>query len=292
MLPAMSTPPDLRGRVCLVTGATQGIGKETALALARMGAEVLIVARDRARGQATADALRAASPTGAGDVLLSDLSSQASIRALAAEVRERCPRLHVLVNNAGGINMKRRLTVDELETTFATNHLGYFLLTELLRDLLVASAPARVVNVASRAHLRGAIDFDDLQGERRYDPWAAYCQSKLANVLHAAELARRLAGTGVTANALHPGVIASGFGRGERSLLSIAVRLGAPFLSSPKKGARTSIYLASSPEVEGVTGRYFARCAETTPSRRARDADTARRLWDVSAELTGLPANG
>jgi NAD(P)-dependent dehydrogenase (short-subunit alcohol dehydrogenase family) len=279
----------MQGRVCLVTGATQGIGRETALGLARLGAEVHLVARDRARGEAVvAEVGRAAA--GKASLLVADLASQASIRALAEEVKARLPRLHVLVNNAGAIFTARALSADGIEMTFALNHLGYFLLTGLLADRLRASAPARVVSVSSSAHQSARIDFGDLQGERGYSGWKAYAQSKLANVLFTRELARRLAGSGVTANCLHPGVVATGFGKNNAGPFSWGVRIAAPFFLGPARGARTSIWLASSPEVERVTGEYFSRCKVARVSDAARDEAAARRLWEESARLTGLAA--
>ncbi len=279
----------MQGRVCLVTGATQGIGRETALGLARLGADVHVVARDRARGEAVLVEVRRAGG-GNASLFLADLASQASTRALAEEVKARLPRLHVLVNNAGGIFTERALSPDRIEMTFALNHLGYFLLTGLLVDRLRASAPARVVSVSSSAHVGARIDFDDLQGERGYSGWRAYGQSKLANVLFTRELARRLAGSGVTANCLHPGVVATGFGKNNAGPFSWGVRIAAPFFLSAARGARTSIWLASSPEVAGVTGEYFARCRVAKVSVAARDDAAARRLWEASARLTGLAA--
>jgi NAD(P)-dependent dehydrogenase (short-subunit alcohol dehydrogenase family) len=276
----------LQGRIALVTGATNGIGRVTALELARMGARVLIVARDRVRGQATAAGIRDATGAPAPDVLLGDLSSQAEVRRLAREVRERTPRLDLLVNNAGAIFAEREVSADGLEMTFALNHLAYFHLTLELLPLLEQAPRSRIVNVSSVAHERGRIDFDDLQGERSYSMWKAYQQSKLANVLFTRELARRLGSRDVTANALHPGVIASGFGRNGRGLFSWLVALGAPLLSSPEKGARTTLHVATSPDLQGVTGRYFSDCREKAPARAARDDDAALRLWQISETLT------
>jgi NAD(P)-dependent dehydrogenase (short-subunit alcohol dehydrogenase family) len=256
----------LEDRTCLVTGATSGIGLETALGLAREGARVLIVGRDPARGEAARESIVRRSGNDRVELLLADLASLREIRKLADEVRARCPALHVLVNNAGIVSQRRELSVDGFEVTFAVNHLAYFALTSLLVELLRASAPARVVNVASDAHQFGSIDWDDLQSERRYRGvplWSAmrvYGTSKLLNILFTTELARRLDGSGVT------------------SLLR-------PFMLSPAEGARTSIHLASSPELSEVSGRYFARMREARCSSAAQDADAARRLWQVSAEL-------
>jgi retinol dehydrogenase-12 len=275
----------LSGRVALVTGATNGIGQVTAREFARMGARTLIVARDPGRGEASARAIRDATGASA-EVLVADLSSREQVRRLAGEVRERAGRLDLLVNNAGAIFAERRVSADGVEMTLALNHLAYFLLTLELLPLLAASPEARVVNVASMAHEHGAIDFDDLQGERGYGMWKAYGQSKLANVLFTAELARRLAGSRVTANALHPGAVASGFGRDHPGFFGKLVAIGAPFLASPEKGARTTLHVATAPALLGVSGRYFSACRERLPSRAARDPDTALRLWQISEAMT------
>lgn len=272
----------------MITGPTGGIGRAAAVALAAKGASLALVCRDVARGEALAAELRAAGARGAVDVVRADFASQPSIREAAAELLRRYPRIDVLINNAGAIFTSRKSTAEGLELTFAVNHLGYVLLTALLLDRLRASAPARIINVASAAHHRGHIHFDDLQLERRWGSWRAYGQSKLANVLYTYELARRLEGSGVTVNALHPGVVATGFGRNDGALMRIAVKLAAPFLIGPEKGAETTIYLASSPEVEGTTGKYFARCKPARSSRESRDADVARRLFELSERLVGL----
>lgn len=272
----------------MVTGANAGIGRVTALVLARMGATVIMVCRNRERSEPVLREIRQATGNQEVHLMIADFASQRSIRELAAAFRRRYDRLDVLVNNAGAINFDRSLTEDGLETTFAVNHLGYFLLTNLLLDRLVASAPARVINVSSNAHRAGRIDFDDLQGARRYSGWKAYAQSKLANILFTVELARRLEGTGVTVNALHPGFVSSNFATGT-PLSRLGMRLLRPFTITPEKGAETSIYLATSPEVEGVTGRYFVRKRVVEPAPAATDPAAARRLWQVSAELTGLP---
>lgn len=284
------TEPEMRGKVCLVTGSSSGIGKETALGLARLGATVVMVCRDRARGEAARYEIASAGGGATVDLLLADLSSQAAIHSLAEELTSRYPRIDVLVNNAGALNTARRLTDDGIEMTFAVNHLAYFLLTNLLLDTLKASAPARIVNVASDSHTNAHINFDDLQGARRYRGMQAYGQSKLANILFTYELARRLQGSGVTANCLHPGVVATGFGHNNGRLISLGFRLIAPFVTKPDEGAKTSIYLASSPQVDGVSGKYFVKCKETRSSAASYDEAAARRLWDLSAELTHLDA--
>jgi len=275
----------------MVTGATSGIGRETARALARMGATVVIVARSAERGNATVQEIARESPASAVHWMPCDFSSQADIRALAWTFRARFDRLHVLVNNAGAILGERRLTRDGVEATFATNHLGYFLLTQLLTDLLVASAPARVVNVASEAHRAGRFVWDDLSYERRrYWSLGAYATSKLANIVWSAELSRRLEGRGVTSNALHPGVVGSEFGRSGSPMIRLTYRALRPFFRSVEQGAATSIHLASSSAVQGLTGLYFSGRKPITPSRSARDPEAARELWRVSERLIGEPA--
>jgi len=274
--------------VCLVTGGNSGIGFATARELARMGANVSIVCRDRARGEKALQDLKSQSEGGNLELLVADLSSQASIRELARSFREKHDRLHVLVNNAGTANGKRELTVDGYERTFATNHLGYFLLTELLRDLLVASAPARVVNVASQAQQMGQIRFDDLMGERRYGSWGAYSQSKLANVVFTYELARRLAGSGVTVNCLHPGTVATNLVSNVGPILRTAARVGRFFLLTPEKGAETVVWLASSPEVAGISGKFFERKRQIRSQPASYDPALGKRLWEVSEQLTQL----
>lgn len=277
----------MTGKTVLVTGASRGIGKAAATGLAKLGAAVGIVARDAARGAAAVDDITAVSGNRDVHLFVADLSIQAEVRRLAHEVDDRLGRLDVLINNAGAVNMTRNVTADGIETTFAVNHLAYFLLTTLLLPLLEMSAPSRIVNVSSAAAKGAAIDFDDLQGEQRYSGWRAYAQSKLANILFTEELARRLEGTGVTANCLHPGVIRSGFGKNGRGLMRLGWILAGPFLASPEKGAETIVYLASSPEVAGVTGKYFYRCREASAPAAAHDRLLAASLWDVSEELTG-----
>ena len=276
------------GRTVVVTGATSGIGRETALGLARMGASVAVVARDPVRGEQVRREVEAAGGRRA-ELFVADLAALAEVRRLAAELEARLPRIDVLLNNAGAMHAHRKLSADGLELTFAVNHLAPFLLTHLLRARLLASAPARVVTVASEAHRMAPLDLDDLQAERGYRAMVVYGRSKLANVLFAAELARRLDGTGVTSNSLHPGVVATGFGRNDPGLMRTLVSLAGPFLVSPEKGARTSIFAASAPELAAVTGRYLKGSREAVPSAAARDAATAARLWERSARLAGLP---
>ncbi|QSQ11128.1 SDR family oxidoreductase [Myxococcus landrumensis] len=278
----------LDGKVCLITGATGGIGLETAKALGRMGATLVLVGRDPGRTQAAVDAVKQAVAGAQVDTLRADLSSMQSVRALADDFRSRYSRLDVLLNNAGLIIDRRQTTVDGFEATLATNHLAPFLLTHLLMDTLMASGPARVVNVSSDAHRVGKVDFDDLQSERSYDGFRVYATSKLANILFTRALAKRLAGTAVTTNAVHPGVVRTGFGHNTEGFFRWIVKLGAPFMLSAEGGARTSIYLSSSPEVEGVSGQYFIRRRQRKPSAAARDDASAERLWIESARLTGV----
>ena len=276
----------MRGKTCVVTGASSGIGLETAVALAQVGARVAVVCRTAEKGEHTVREIRRRSRS--ADVLLfvGDLASQRAVRAVASQLAGALSRLDVLVNNAGLMLGERVMTEDGVETTLAVNHLAYFLLARLLEPTLVASAPARIVNVASRAHESGTLRFDDLMGARAYDGWKAYAHSKLANVVFTYELARRLEGTGVTANCLHPGVVGTNIGNAGPSLIRFGIRLVRPFLLSPAKGAATSIYLASSPEVEGVSGKYFVDGREQRSSDESYDLAGAARLWKVSEELT------
>jgi len=277
---------DLGGKSFVITGAGSGIGKSTAMALAKAGANLLLICRDGVRGEATAEEIREESDNPLVNVILADLASQESIREMAHAIHGRLSHLDVLINNAGIHCAERRLSPDGFELTFATNHLAYFLLTQLLLDLLKASESARIVNVSSEAHRRGTIDFDNLQGEKQYRAFRAYSNSKLANILFTYELAERLKGTRVTVNCLHPGTVRTNFGRGDPGFFRTVVKLAAPFMLSPEKGAETSIYLASSPEVEGVSGKYFIKCAEARSSPESYDQAKARRLWEVSEEMT------
>jgi NAD(P)-dependent dehydrogenase (short-subunit alcohol dehydrogenase family) len=285
MTPTPERP--MAGRTVLVTGGTSGIGGATAAGLAALGARVGVVGRDRGRAQTAAERIRAAG--GQADVFVADLSAQREVRRLAHEVLASYPRLDVLVNNVGGYWAHRHPTEDGLERTFALNHLAPFLLTNLLLPRLQASAPARVVTVSSGAQAMGRIDFDDLQGERDYRGQRAYNQSKLANVLFTYELARRLEGTGVTATVLHPGVVRTAFGQEDSGRwMGLMLPVVRPFMKSPEEGARTSVHLASSPEVEGVTGQYFVNERPARSSRASYDQAAAARLWDISERLVHL----
>ncbi len=284
------TTLNVRTKVCLLTGATRGIGRAAADMLARTGLTLVLVGRDKARVEETVREVRAATGQGAVEGLVADLSLRSEVRRLASEVRARYPRLDILVNNAGAIFTRREETSEGTEKTLALNHLGYFLLTLELLDVLKTSAPSRVVNVASEAHRGTRFDLDDLESRKDYSGLRVYGQSKLMNILFTAELARRLAGTGVTVNSLHPGVVATGFGQNTPGLFKALVRLGAPFMTTPQKGAETLVYLATSQEVEGVTGKYFTKSREARPSPRARDPEMARKLWEASERLVA-PGN-
>jgi len=273
----------------LLTGASSGIGLEASVKLARLGAQVVMVARDAKRGQAALDDAKARSGSDALSLLLCDFASQAAIRALAAEYRALHPRLDVLVNNAGSVSPKREVTADGLERTFAVNHLGYFLLTNLLIDLLEKSAPSRVVNVASVGHRSGTMDFDNLQFEHGgYGIMKAYSRSKLGNVLFTTELARRLAAKGVTVNCLHPGGVSTNIWSHAPRYARPILALAKLFMITPEQGADRIVYLAASPEVEGQTGGYFDKNRRVAPSALAQDEKLAHRLWELSARLTQL----
>ena len=278
---------DMRGKVCVVTGANSGIGRETALALAGMGATVVLVCRNESRGMEACDDIRARTGNGAVSLVVADFSSQRQVRHAAATILDQFDRLDVLVNNAGVTPWERRVTSENgLEMIFAVNHLAPFLLTHLLLDRLKAGAPARVVTVSSGAHRRRALDFDDLQNEKRYVPFDVYSQSKLANVYFTYELARRLEGTGVTANCLHPGVVSTSLFRHLPALLRFALNVARPLLLTSAQGADTVVYLAAAPEVAGVSGRFFERREAVESSSASHDVAAAQRLWEVSEALT------
>lgn len=278
----------MTGKVCLITGANSGIGKATALGLAKLDATTVIVSRDKDKGEAALLEIRTLSGNKNVDAMVADLSSQDSVRELAHDFTARYKKLHVLINNAGIFLPRRVATVDGLEATFATNHLGHFLLTNLLLDELKASAPSRIINITSSAHYGTEIDFEDLEGEKKYSGYHAYSQSKLANVLFTYQLAKRLEGTGVTANALHPGVVRTGFGKDQGGLMNITVRIGSPFMMSATRSAKAVIYLATSPKLDGVSGKFFSKGKEAKSSKQSYDVAAAEKLWNVSAELTKL----
>lgn len=274
------------GQTVLVTGGTGGIGRSTALGLARLGANLAIAGRDEARAEQVAAEIRAATGRHV-DVFVADLSAQAEVRRLANEALQRLSRIDVLVNNVGGYWNSRHLTVDGLERTFAVNHLAAFLLTKLLLPRMRQHGHARVVTVASHAHAQGRINFDDLQGERSYSGARAYNQSKLANVLFSYELARRCRGSGVTSNALHPGVVSTSFGAEDPGWTQrVLVPVLRPLMRSAQRGAATSVHVASAPQLGGVTGRYFTNSKDSTSSPRSHEQETAARLWQISTELT------
>jgi NAD(P)-dependent dehydrogenase (short-subunit alcohol dehydrogenase family) len=281
----------MNGKICLVTGANSGIGKATALGLAKIGATVVMVCRDAAKGRAALAEIKQKSGNNSLDLLVADLSSQEAIRRLASEYKSKYHQLHVLVNNAGVYYTKRHVTVDGLEAMFAVNYLARFLLTNLLLDIIKSSAPARVINVAGAYHAKGKITFDDLQGEKDFDGQRANHQSKLADVLFTYELARRLEGTGVTVNCLHPGMVATNLIDKDKDFpvfFKYLYKLSRPLLKSPDKGAETTLYLASSLEVEGITGRYFINKKISPSSPASHDPQLAQRLWAISEKLAKL----
>ena len=272
------------GKTVLITGGTAGIGKETALGLLRLGAHVVIVGRNPEKTRAVVDELKTKSGNPRVDSMLADLSSMRDVKRLAEEYRRRFAALDVLVNNAGAMNTSRETTVDGYERTFATNHLAYFLLANELLPALEAGAPARIVNVASDAHRNQSLDFDDLQAERRYFSLGVYGRSKLANILFTRELAKRLQGRPITVNCLHPGFVASDF-LSKGGIWTLLQPIANLFAIDETTGAQTSIYLASSPEVEGQSGGYYEKRKPKQPSRAAQDDEAAARLWDVSDQL-------
>lgn len=291
----------MQGKVVVITGATSGIGQVAAETLAGMGARIVQVARDRVRGESALARLKQGSPGIPHTIHYADLSRLSEMKRVAAQIAEAETRIDVLINNAGAMFGSRQLTEDGLERTFALNHIAYFVLTHGLRGCLTASAPARVVNTASDAHAVGALDFDDLQSAQAYQgnffEWLryggpgfkVYGRSKLCNILFTRELSRRYAGTGVTANSLHPGFVATRFGNATGGLISFGIGIAKRFALSPQQGAETLVYLASSPEVEGVTGEYFHKCRAIAPSQEARDDAAAERLWEETTRLAGFP---
>ena len=277
----------MKEKVCVVTGANSGIGKVIATELARMGANVVMVCRDPVKAEAAKKEIVSETGNQSVELMIADFSSLAEVRKLADDFKKVHPMIHILVNNAGLILGKRIVTPDGLESTFVVNYLSHFLLTYLLLDTLKASAPSRIVNVSSSAHYQGHMDFDDLQEERGYGAAKSYSQSKLAQVLFTHELAKRLKGTGVIVNSVHPGAVRTHWGD-EGGLLGIGIRIARPFLLSPKKGAETPLYAAVSPDVEGVTGKYFSKKKVTKSSKESYDENEERKLWEVSMKLSGL----
>lgn len=291
---------NMKGKIIVITGATSGIGQVAAEKLAAMGARIVQVARDRERGQAAMAQLNQIAPGIAHTIYYADLSKLREMKHVAAEIAQAEPRVDVLINNAGAMFGTRRLTEDGLERTFALNHMSYFMITQGLRDRLAASAPARVVNTASDAHTSGTVDFDDLQSEKayRFNLWdwmryggaafKVYARSKLMNILYTRELARKLAGTGVTANSLHPGFVATRFGDQTGGLIGFGIGIAKRFALTLEQGAETLVYLASSPDVASVTGEYFHKCRPATPNQEAQDDAKAQRLWLETSKIADM----
>ena len=275
-------------KVVVITGATSGIGQIAAERLAALGARIVLVARDPGRAERTLARLRAAGPNVPHRAQFADLSLLAEVNRVGREIAAAEPRIDVLINNAGNVFPAREITADGLERTFATNHMAYFVLTHCLRERLIAAAPARIVNTASAAHIGRALDFDDLQLEKQYSIMTAYGRSKLANILFTRELARRLAGTGVTANCLHPGFVATGLGQRSGGVFALAVRFAMLFAGRGERGANTIVHLASSPDVVAISGRYFIDSRPAEPSAAAKDDAAAKRLWEESERIAGL----
>ena len=288
---------NMKSKVVVITGATSGIGQVAAEKLAAMGARIVQVARDKERGQTAMVRLNQVAPGIAHSIYYADLSRLTEMKRVATEIAQSEPRIDVLMNNAGAMFGKRQLTQDGLELTFALNHMSYFMMTQLLRDRLIASAPSRVVNTASDAHTSGTVDFDDLQSEKAYrfnllewmryggPAFKVYARSKLMNILYTRELARKLAGTGVTANSLHPGFVSTRFGDQTGGLIGFGIGIAKRFALTPEQGAETLVYLASSPEVNAVTGEYFNKCRPAIPSKEAQDDDKAQRLWLETSKI-------
>jgi len=278
----------MRGKVVVITGATSGIGQIAAERLAGMGARLVLVARDKARGEAALARLRQAAPGASHSIHYGDLSRLAEMKRVASEIAAAEPRIDVLINNAGALFGSREVTPDGLELTFATNHMSYFVLTQGLRKSLLAAAPSRVVSTSSDAHKGARLDFNDLQSANKYRGFGVYGRSKLCNILFTSELARQWADTGITANCLHPGFVATRFGDRSGGFLSYMVRAAKIVAISPEKGAETIVYLASSDDVANVSGKYFYKCRPATPTKEGRDEEAAKRLWRETAKLVGM----
>ena len=284
----MTSPKQMQGKTCMVTGASDGIGVVTALALAQMGAEVIVVGRNHEKCDAVVTRIKQETGNPKVEFMLADFSDLAQVRQLADDFKSRRSKLHVLVNNAGVLQLTRRTTTDGHEMMFGVNHLAHFLLTLLLLDTIKVSAPARIVIVSSGSHLKGKLDFDDLHSKKGFSPTGVYGNSKLANVLFTYEIARHLKGTGVTANALHPGFIKTNMAANNGWFVRLLLPLIHSSSLTPEQGAQTNIYLASSPEVEGVSGKYFIKCKPVPSSPASLDQEAAARLWQESLKLTGL----
>lgn len=279
------------GKIILITGATSGIGKETALALAKMGATILVGGRNPEKTRQTVLAIQNTAANERIEGYVADLSSMSQVRSLAAQINEKHPRLDILINNAGGFFARRYVTSDGMELTFALNHMSYFILTQCLMDVLLASNSARIINVSSEAHRSAQINFNDLHWEKNYNGWTAYSQSKLANILFTNELDRQLSTSHITANSLHPGFVATRFGYNNGPLVDLAMRIAHLFAISPQQGAQTLVFLASAPELEGVSGLYFSNLRPIPASDASSSFESAQRLWEISLHLGSLIEN-
>ena len=284
----MSTRPDLTGKTCILTGANSGIGKATALELAKMGARLVMVCRDREKGEAAQREIIAESKSNNVELMIADLSSQESIRRFSSDFQKTHEKLELLINNAGVYLTKRLTTPDGLEATLATNLLGPFLLTNLLLRVLKAGAPSRIVNISSDAHEGIRMNFEDLQSEKKFSGWQAYGQSKLGMILFTHELSKRLAGTGITVNSVHPGVVRTHFAKNNGGLIALGFRIIGVFFISPSTSANRVLYVATSPDLTNVSGKYFSKMREERSSRESYDDPSAERLWQVIERLTGL----
>jgi NAD(P)-dependent dehydrogenase (short-subunit alcohol dehydrogenase family) len=280
---------NLKGKICIVTGANSGIGKIVATALANMGATLIMVCRVKEKAQIVWEEIKRKTKNINIELILTDLSSQKEIRALASNIKEKYAKIDVLVNNAGGMNFGYSETIDHIETTFATNHLGYFLFTNLILDILKSADRARIINVASDAEKTGDIDFEDINLKKNYSCFRAYSQSKLANIMFTYELARKLVGTNIVVNCVHPGVVPNTkIGKGSKTFANFIASVPANLIRTPEEGAETIIWLASSKDIEGISGKYFYEKREIKSSAKSYDLDIAKRLWKLSEEMTGL----